>query len=55
MEKSSKKIQIIREIQDSDKTVKEVLELAERFKVLPYPVAYDELKAKLVKVSDVSQ
>ena len=44
MEKPIKKIQVIREIQDSDKTVKEALELAERFKVLPYPVVTKGLK-----------
>ena len=44
MEEKSKKIQVIREIQDDDKTVKEAIEITERFKVLPYSVVNEGLK-----------
>ena len=47
MKNTAKRIQVIREIQDEDKIVKEALAIAERFKVLPYPVAYEILKPKL--------
>jgi len=38
MDNKTKKIQVIREIRDEDKAVKEAIEITERFKVLPYPV-----------------
>ena len=47
MEKATKKIQVIREVQDDDKVVKEALEIAERFKVLTYSEAYEILLPKL--------
>jgi len=52
MEKTVKKIQVIREVQDEDKAVKEALELAKRFKVLPYPVAYEILMPKCNMAAD---
>ena len=51
MESIVKKIQVIREIQDEDETVKEAIQIAERFKVLPYPVTYEILKKKLSTVT----
>jgi len=47
MEKPTKKIQVIREIEDDDKVVKEALEIAKRFKVLTYSEAYEILLPKL--------
>ena len=51
MEKKPKRIQVIREIQDEDRIVKEALEITERFKVLPYPVTYEILKKKMSKTT----
>ena len=51
MEKSTKKIQVIREIKNKDRTVKEALEFADRFKILPYPAAYEILKPKLGEIA----
>ena len=50
MENAVKKIQVIREIQDEDKIVKEALEITERFKVLPYPVVNEMLEKILSRV-----
>ena len=47
MEKNIKKIQVIREIQDEDKTVKQALEISKRFKALSYPEANAILEPKL--------
>lgn len=47
MEKKLQKVQIIREIRDEDKVIKEAIEIAERFKVLPYGQINAILETKL--------
>ena len=51
MNNPTKKIQVIREIQDEDKTVKEALEITKRFQVLPYPVINAILEDKLSRIT----
>ena len=50
MKKNVQKIQVIREIKDEDKIVKEALEIAKRFKVLPYPQINAILEKKLIRL-----
>lgn len=47
MEKEAQKLRVIREIREEDKIVREAMDIAKRFKVLPYPEAYALLEKNL--------
>ena len=47
MKNDTQKIQVIREIKEEDRLVREALEIAERFKVLPYYQINAILETKL--------